>query len=188
MSARAPADPGAHIVTAVSFVAPDTETGMRKLLLPAALLAASCGQGGAPARNESTAAPVTPRAPVQTATLTGLYESGSTPPSQLCITEAGRAARFGLVIRRNGRPGCSGAGTAVRNGAILRLTMSGDSPCTIDAAIQGGRVTFPAGLPSTCSYYCAPGIVMGSTPFEKTGDTSEDALRARDSVGDRLCA
>ena len=37
---------------------------------------------------------------VQTATLTGLYESGGTPPSQLCIIEQGRAARFGLVIRR----------------------------------------------------------------------------------------
>jgi hypothetical protein len=160
---------------------------MRKLLLLAALLATGCGREEGAPQNESRAAPPVPGTPVQTATLTGLYESASTPPSQLCITEQGRAARFGLIIRRNGRPGCSGAGTAVRNGATLRLTMSGDSPCTIDAAIQGSRVTFPASLPSTCSYYCAPGIVMGSTPFEKTGGTRADALRARDSVGDRLC-
>jgi hypothetical protein len=88
---------------------------------------------------------------VQTATLTGLYEAGLSPPSQLCITERGRAARFGLVIRRNGRAGCSGAGAAVRNGAALRLTMNGDSPCTIEARIDGGRVTFPESLPSGCS-------------------------------------
>ena len=66
--------------------------------------------------------------------------------------------------------------------------MTGESPCAIEARIEGGRVTFPSSLPSTCAYYCAPGIVMGSTPFEKTGGTSEDALRARDAVGDRLCA
>ncbi len=160
---------------------------MRKLLLLATLLAAACGKADEQPANGTAAAPAPARAPVQTATLTGLYESAGTPPSQLCITEQGRAARFGLVIRRNGRPGCAGAGTAVRNGATLRLTMSGDSPCTIDAAVDGRRVTFPAGLPATCSYYCAPGIVMGGTPFGKTGGTPADAARARDAVGDRLC-
>ena len=164
---------------------------MRKML-PFALclassLAGACGQQADRGSNEAAAAPPAPSGPVQTATLTGLYESAGTPPSQLCITEQGRAARFGLVIRRNGRPGCSGAGTAVRDGATLRLVMTGDSPCTIAARIEGGRVTFPAGLPNTCSYYCAPGIVMGGTPFTKTGGTRADALRARDSVGDPLC-
>src|SRR6478672_3591990 len=104
---------------------------MRKLLLLATLLAAGCGQEEGRPQNESGAAAPAAGTPVQTATLTGLYESASTPPSQLCITEQGRAARFGLVIRRNGRPGCSGAGTAVRDGAILRLNMTGDSACAI---------------------------------------------------------
>jgi hypothetical protein len=160
---------------------------MRKLLLLAAFLAAGCGREESRPQNESRAAPPPAAAPVQTATLTGLYENGSTPPSQLCITEQGRAVRFGLVIRRNGRPGCSGAGTAVRDGATLRLAMTGDSACTIQAHIEGGRVTFPASMPPGCSYYCAPGIVMGGTAFEKTGGARADALRARDSVGDRLC-
>ena len=163
---------------------------MRKmLLLLTCLLAASCGRDGESAGNTGSGREITvPKfGPIQNSTLTGLYESGGTPPSQLCILERGDGARFGLVIRRNGRPGCSGAGTAVRNGTILRLTMRGDSPCTIDATMQGGRVTFPASLPSTCAYYCAPGIVMGNTPFEKTGGTTQDALHARDAVGDRLC-
>lgn len=163
---------------------------MRKLLLLAVSAAVpsllgACGQQGNAPNNQASAAP--PRDSVQTATLTGLYESAGAQPSQLCITEQGRAAHFGLVIRRAGHGTCSGAGTAVRTDATLRLTMSGDSPCAIDARIEGRRVTFPTGLPSTCSYYCAPGIVMGSTPFEKTGGTREDALRARDAVGDRLC-
>jgi len=161
---------------------------MRKMLLLLPVLVAGCGQDEGRPRNEGqAAAPPPARAPVQTETLTGLYENGSTPPSQLCITEQGRAARFGLVIRRNGRPGCSGAGTAVRDGATLRLTMTGDSACAIEARLEGGRVTFPPSLPSGCSYYCAPGIVFGGTSFAKTGGTRADALRASDSVGDRLC-
>ena len=165
---------------------------MRKLLILACFLAPGCGQQGGGTGNGVAPEGATgaPRGPVQTATLTGLYETGGTPPSQLCITEQGRAARFGLVIRRNGRPGCSGAGTAVRSGGVLRLTMNGDSPCTIEARLEDGRLTFPASLPATCSYYCAPGAAAGAggMAFEKTGGTHEDARRARDIVGDRLCS
>lgn len=164
---------------------------MRKLLVLAFCLAAGCSeQGEAPGNGGGGRAGTAPaRGPVQTATLTGLYETGGTPPSQLCVTGEGRAARFGLVIRRNGRPGCSGAGIAVRSGATLRLSMNGDSPCAIEARLNGGRVTFPASLPSGCSYYCAAGAAAGAggMAFEKTGGTREDALRARDIVGDRLC-
>jgi hypothetical protein len=192
MSARWPAEPGAHIVTTLSFVAPDTEAWMRKLPILAFFLVAACGQEGEEAGNgvAGGAATGAPGAPVQTATLTGLYETGGSPPSQLCITERGRAARFGLVIRRNGRAGCSGAGTAARTGAALRLTMNGDSPCVIEARLEGRRLTFPPSLPAGCSYYCAPGAAAGAggMPFSKTGGTRADALRARDIVGDPLCA
>jgi hypothetical protein len=160
---------------------------MRKLLLLVSFLAVGCAQEEGNTQNESRAAPLPAPAPVQTATLTGLYETSGTPPSQLCITGQGRAARFGLVIRRNGRSGCSGAGTATRNGTTLRLVMTGESACAIEARLDGRSLTFPASMPSGCSYYCAPGIVMGGTRFEKTGGTRGDALRARDSVGDPLC-
>lgn len=162
---------------------------MRKLLLLASCLAAGCGQQGAPGNGQgkgSAAAPAQ-RGPVQTATLTGLYESEGAAPGQLCITEQGRAARFGLVSRREG-PGCSGAGTATRAGQILRLVMNGDSPCAIEARLAGGRVTFPASLPQGCSYYCAPGAGAAGLVLAKTGGTREDALRARDLVGGPLCA
>ncbi len=162
---------------------------MRKLLILACFLAAGCDQEGGPSGNAGGNRIATmPRGvPVQTATLTGLYETAGSPPSQLCITEQGGAARFGLVIRRSGRPGCSGAGTATRAGTSLRLVMDGDSPCTIEARIEGRRVIFPAALPRGCSYYCAAGAGAEGTVFAKTGGTPEDARRARDIVGDPLC-
>jgi hypothetical protein len=167
---------------------------MRKVLLLVILLAGGCRQGSGDAANriaetrENQAVPAQPAAPVQTATLTGLYEGAGPNPSQLCITGQGRAARFGLVTRRAGRPGCSGAGAATRSGATLSLVMDGDSSCAIAARIDGTRVTFPASLPRGCSYYCAPGAVAGSAAFTKTGGTRADALRARDIVGDPLCS
>ena len=161
---------------------------MRKLLILAFPLLAACDRERDPpgnVTNRVVTAPA-PRAPVQTATLTGLYESAGAQPSQLCITEQGRAARFGLVTRRDGRPGCSGAGTATRSGATLRLVMNGESACAIEARLDGGRVTFPTSLPGGCAYYCAPGAQAGGAVFAKTGGTREDALRARDIVGDPL--
>lgn len=164
---------------------------MRKLLLLAFALVAGCDQEsrapGNDAANRAVTAPAS-RAPAQTATLTGLYESAGAQPSQLCITEQGRAARFGLVTRRNGQAGCSGAGSATRSGAALRLVMDGESACAIEARLDGGRVTFPATLPRGCAYYCAPGAGAGGAAFAKTGGTREDAARARDIVGDPLCA
>ena len=162
---------------------------MRKLLILTCFLAAACDQESGPRGNTGNNRVLTaPRGgPVQTATLTGLYESAGSPPSQLCITERGNAARFGLVTRQGGRAGCSGAGSATRSGSTLRLVMNGESACTIEARLDGSRVSFPAALPGGCSYYCAPGAGAGGAAFTKTGGTREDALSARDIVGDPLC-
>jgi hypothetical protein len=160
---------------------------VRKALSLAFCLAA-CGQGdGNAGRAGPSGRPDVPRGPVQTATLTGLYESGGARPSQVCIVEQSGGARFGLVTREADRPGCSGAGTAVRAGDRLRLTMAGESACAIEARIQAGAVTFPAALPRGCAYYCAPGAPLAGLAFAKIGGTREDALRARDLVGDPLC-
>lgn len=161
---------------------------MRKALCLAFCLAA-CGQSdGNGGRADRSGRPDAPRAPVQTATLTGLYESGGARPSQVCIVEqGGGGGRFGLVTREGDRPGCSGAGTAVRAGDRLRLTMDGESACAIEARIREGEVAFPAAVPPGCSYYCAPGAPLAGLAFVKVGGTREDALRARDLVGDPLC-
>ena len=163
---------------------------MRILGVIVCLLAAACRQEGGNAVN-GTAGPAE-IAPdpvmVQTTTLTGLYESSGNPPTQLCITERGSVARFGLVTRERGGTGCSGAGTAIRSGATLRLNMAGESACTIAAQIgDHGRVAFPATLPRGCAYYCRPGAGAGGLVLAKTGGTREAALHARDLAGGPLC-
>jgi hypothetical protein len=161
---------------------------MRKALILLLCLAGCAPGGGNASRAEQKAAAgAAPRAPVQTRTLTGLYETAGGRPGQICIVEQGVRARFGLVTWRGERPGCSGAGSAVRNGATLRLTMDGESACAIEARIAGGRVTFPASAPRGCAYYCAPDAPLARLAFAKTGGTRGDALRARDLVGDPLC-
>jgi hypothetical protein len=174
---------------------------MRRALVLLPLLLCACGAQDSMSNNgaNSTGASGSPAdagagrpagaEPVQTATLTGLYESGPADRrNQMCVTErpAGEA-RFGLVVRGAGSEGCSGAGTAVRQGDALRLTMSGDEACTIEARIEGSRVAFPAALPPGCAYYCSRGARFAGATFDKTGGTAEDAMRAQDLVGDRLC-
>ena len=161
---------------------------MRKALILLLSLAGCAPGGGNASRAGQAAAPdAPPRPPAQTWTLTGLYEAPGARPSQVCIVEQGERARFGLVTRQGGLPGCSGAGAAVRRGDALTLTMDGESPCTIVAQVRGPAVTFPAALPRGCAYYCAPGAPLAGLAFTKTGGRSEDALRARDLVGDPLC-
>ncbi|MDQ4086779.1 MAG: hypothetical protein M3177_02000 [Pseudomonadota bacterium] len=152
------------------------------LLLP--LLLAGCGTGAVGNRADEAVATA-----VQTATLTGLYEGGGgSQRSQLCIVEhATGDSRFGLVHRGAGDASCSGAGSAVRQDSVLRLTMEGDEPCVVEAAIEGGRVTFPAAAAPGCAYYCGAGANLAGAVFEKVGGTSQDAARARDLVGDPLC-
>lgn len=160
----------------------------RLLCLGLVLLMAGCGRSGDRDAGKTVEPVGTPEPQVQTATITGLYESGSEAQrSQLCILEDGAgAARFGLVLR-TAAGSCSGAGTAERRENVLGLVMAGDSACPIEAAIDGVRVDFPASLPAGCAYYCAPGASMAGARLDKTGGTRDDAMRARDLVGDPLC-
>jgi len=151
---------------------------LRKALI-LVLSLAGCGR-------ESEQPPVRP--PVQTAALTGLYQGrGGAARNQLCLVERGGEGRFGLVAWRGGDPGCSGAGTAVREGGRLRLDMAGEEACRLEARIDGRAVAFPAAAPPGCAYYCAPGASFAGLAFEKVGGSEVDALRARDLVGDALC-
>ena len=161
-------------------------------LIALCLLLAGCGTGTGVGDN--TAAPAAEgdravKAAVQTASLTGLYEGGAAEPrSQLCILDRGSGdSRFGLVVWGRSQASCSGAGSAVRRGNVLRLTMEGDEPCLVEAALEGSRVTFPASLPAGCAYYCGAGASIAGAAFEKVGGTAADAARARDLVGDPLC-
>lgn len=150
------------------------------LLIP---LLAACGRGGDDS-GRSRSGPS-----VQTAELTGLYEAAGEDgqKGQMCVVpEAPGTFSFALVTEAQGG-GCGGAGDAVLEGNLLRLNMTGDEECAIEAQVDGTRVTLPASLPEGCAYYCAPGATLSGQSFEKTGGTVEDAMRATDPAGDPLC-
>ncbi|TFI57290.1 hypothetical protein E2493_15575 [Sphingomonas parva] len=121
--------------------------------------------------------------------LTGLYESGAgEQKNQLCIVDKGSgSAQFGLIVRGANNHNCAGAGTAVRSGARLTLTMTGDSTCSIEARMDGGTIKLPAGLPAGCSYYCGAQARMANASFERSGSGTEAAMKAKDLAGDALC-
>lgn len=121
-------------------------------------------------------------------TLTGLYEGGdSQPPNQMCIIQGQSEARFGLVVWGENQHSCSGSGTAARNGDTLRLQMTGDETCIIEAKISGSTVTLPQSLPDGCAYYCGARASMTGASFTQKGNSVEDAGKATDLVGDPLC-
>ena len=189
------------VAAALNLIGPPRVVGlaMRKTILLLPLLLAACNaqdgvaNNAAPTTASGPADPALPAAPagtpVQTSTLTGLYESGPAGRrNQMCVVERAAApARFGLVVWGAGEQGCSGAGEIVRQGSALRLTMAGDEACTFEARIEGMRVSFPAALPTGCAYYCSRGAGLANASFNKTGGSAGDAARAVDLVGDRLC-
>lgn len=121
-------------------------------------------------------------------TLVGLYEGGdSARPHRMCVVEEGGGTRFGLVVWGGNDHSCSGAGTVTREGATLRLAMSGDSACTIAAPISGKTITLPAQLPAGCSYYCGARATMNGVSLTQTGTTEAAAAKAQDLVGEPLC-
>ncbi len=159
----------------------------RLLLVALAIAAGSCGRGNEQAANG--AVPAAPAEPVQTATLTGLYESGEGPRrNQMCVIEReGQRTRFGIVTWGRGDYNCSGSGTATREGDRLRLAMDGSEACVIEARLSGRQVSLPASLPQGCAYYCGPESALAGTSFDKVGGEEADARRAVDLVGDPLC-
>jgi hypothetical protein len=179
---------------------------MKKSLI-ALLLLSACGGGGEGGNNMATPAtsggagaggkaqgggdggPDAAKSAVATAELTGLYESGGgARRNQLCILDKGTGnAQFGIIAWGAGTDNCMGAGSAVRRGERLTLTMSGDQSCTLDATIRGGAVSLPAAMPAGCAYYCGAGAKLGGVTLAKVGGTAADAMRARDIVGEPLC-
>jgi hypothetical protein len=130
----------------------------------------------APGRAASVARP--------SGTLTGLYESGGPQTvNQLCIIDD----RFGIVIWGASLASCSGSGRIDRDGDRLRLVMTGDSPCVLEARITGTTIALPAEAPAGCSYYCGARAQLAGAQLRQVGASRADALKARDLVGEPLC-
>jgi hypothetical protein len=156
---------------------------MRQVLM-ALVLVAGCGagsdQGNEAGRTKAGTVPITG--------LAGLYEGGtSIRPNQMCMIEREGEASFALVVWGANMHSCAGSGKAVREGDTVRLTMAGDETCAIEARISGATLTLPETLPQGCSYYCGAQAKMAGTSFAKKSSQVEDAMKAKDLVGEPLC-
>lgn len=162
---------------------------MKRLVLLSLLLAGCGGSGGQGDGNAS--APASPQGGSSGAvsTLTGLYEGGQgAPRNQLCmVVNSDTDTRFGLVVWGANQHSCSGSGSAEREGNRLRLRMTGDETCTIEARIEGNTVVLPDSLPQGCAYYCGARATMTGARFTQAGTGRDEAIKAKDLVGDPLC-
>ena len=158
---------------------------MRQVLM-ALMLVAGCGAGSdqgnqAKGSGKGGDVPITE--------LTGLYEGGtSLRPNQMCMIERGGEASFALVVWGTNMHSCSGSGQAVKQGNMLRLTMAGDETCSIEATVSGATLTLPNALPEGCAYYCGAQAKLSGVSFAKKSSSVEDALKAKDLVGEPLCS
>ncbi len=173
---------------------------MKKFLVALVLVAGCSSDEERQSAGNQTAAPAESAQPrpqpqpqgtsgARLASLGGLYEGG--PPDrrhQMCIVEADGADRFGLVVWGSNMHSCSGSGSVRREGNVMRLSMAGDSACTIDATISGTTVKMPANVPAGCSYYCGPRAKLTGVELTQTGTKRADAMRAKDLVGESLCS
>ena len=166
---------------------------MHRSLVALALLVGCSSQEEQSAGNtaaQSAAAPAAPAAPGPAlASLTGLYEGGqATPRNQMCIVEKEGGAEFGLVVWGSDLHSCSGAGKVTREGGTLRLSMAGDSACTIEAKVSGRTISLPRTVPQGCAYYCGARATLGGASLTQKGGTAADAMQAKDLVGEPLCS
>jgi hypothetical protein len=160
---------------------------MRKSLIVLAFVA-GCGASSQPRASGAANGAEPETAAVAGGGLTGLYQSGAgARPNQMCILEKGGKAQFGVTLWGPNLRACSGAGTATLSGERLTLKMGGDSPCTLEATLRDGVVTFPADVPATCAYYCGAGTSFAGATLTRRGTTRADALRAKDVAGESLC-
>jgi hypothetical protein len=162
---------------------------MKRLALLCLILTA-CGSGGDGEADGNAAAPVQGSSPGgAVTTLTGLYEGGqASPRNQLCLVENSPTdTRFGLVVWGDAQHSCSGSGTVERQGDDLRLRMTGDESCVIEARIEGNSVVLPENLPQGCAYYCGARARMTGVRFTQAGTGRDEAIKAKDLVGDPLC-
>jgi hypothetical protein len=161
---------------------------MKRLVLLCLLLAA-CGGAPDKAGDGNTVSPSEPAPAGDIGTLTGLYEGGQAPQkNQLClVVNSPTDTRFGLVVWGANQHSCSGSGTAERDGDRLQLKMTGDETCAIDARIEGKSVVLPGTLPQGCAYYCGARARMTGVRFTQAGTGRDEAIKAKDLVGDPLC-
>lgn len=148
------------------------------LIFLAAYVVAGCSQA------EEKAAPLA----VSASGVAGLYErAGRTGgPDRLCLLGQASDLRFGLMTGSDGPGNCTAKGTAMQQGAALRLRIDGAPACTLAATVTDASVALDAAQGAECDYYCGEGAVLTPGLFAKVG-ASEAIGKAVDIAGEPLC-
>jgi hypothetical protein len=142
-----------------------------RLILPIALLLASCSQQ-----------------PTEPSITTGVF-AGEGARDRLCIAGEPGNYRGGLIIFGKGDVNCSAMGRVEIKAANIALVPRGEGDCRIPLLIDGGVIRIGQ-VPAACSYYCGPGAKLPGNAFPlasqaQTRDGS--AAKAVDLAGDPLC-
>ena len=145
--------------------------GWMRMILPIALLFASCSQQ-----------PADPSIP------TGVF-AGEGSGDRLCIAGEPGNYRGGLIIFGKGDVNCSATGRLEVKAANIALVPRGEGDCRIPLSIEGGVVRIGQ-VPAACSYYCGPGVMLAGNAFPLAGKAQTrdgSPATAVDLAGDPLC-
>lgn len=118
------------------------------------------------------------------ADLTGLYARET---DKLCIVPDAKDFRVGAFVDYGERQGCSGSGTAVRDGDQLHLIFDAAPGCAFDARFDGDRIVFPAALPAGCAKLCQGRASFAALDVDRLGDSPSEARSLRNPRGKLLC-
>jgi hypothetical protein len=157
------------------------------MILAIALLLSACREAPAPTIDRSN--------PLEAAAVDAnlVDDPGTTPPNglyehrhalgtdALCLTgEDADDLKFGVVAIFGSTLICEGRGSAVHDGAQLRLSFDG-AECSIDATYDGRSVRMPGTVPDGCAALCGPRASLSGVAVERSGwdDASARGLRSR---------
>lgn len=115
---------------------------------------------------------------------TGLYTQDT---DSVCVVPSATAYRIGVVVDYDMGQGCTGSGTADRDGGTLHVTLDGTAACKFDARFEGDRIVFPANLPDACHNLCHGRASLAALDVSQLSDSIAEASTLRDPRGRLLC-
>ncbi len=121
------------------------------------------------------------RDPASTA-ITGLYAREG---DRLCLVEGEGTARIGVFIDYGDGIGCSGRGTATRDGSGLAIDLGQN--CRFAAYADGDRIRFPGALPGACARLCTRRASLTGLTLDRLSESAAEAQALRDPRGTALC-
>ena len=115
---------------------------------------------------------------------TGLYEADT---DRICVVPAKKDGyRIGAVIDYGNAQGCGATGSAMVDGARLRVDLGAD--CRFVALFEGDRIVFPPRLAQSCDRSCSGRVTLAALAVPRVGASASEARAMRDPRGGAPCA